>query len=440
MKKDLTKGAVTKTMLWFAVPMILGNMLQQLYNIVDTWVVGRFIGSGALAAVGSAYTLMSFLTSVLIGLCMGSGAVFSIYYGRKEEGKLKSSILASFLMITVITICINVIAFAGLHPILRAMQVPGDIYAQMYLYMKWILAGLFFVFLYNYFSFLLRSLGNSSVPLWFLAVGTVVNIVLDFWFVAGLHLGVEGAAAATVIAQAAAGIGITIYCFAKEPYLRMQKSEIHIHKGLVKEIVISSAATSVQQSVMNFGILMVQGLVNSFGTAVMAAFAAGVKIDSFAYMPAQEFGNAFSIFIAQNHGAGEKGRIHKGIRSALAIVAAFCILISGIIFIFAGPLLQIFIHASETEIIRVGVQYLRIEGSCYIGIGILFLLYGYYRAIERPIMSVVLTVISLGTRVALAYIFAPVFGTAAIWWAIPIGWLLADVTGLVHYIRLKRRQ
>ena len=182
---------------------------------------------------------------------------------------------------------------------------------------------------------------------------------------------------------------------------------------------------------MNFGILMVQGLVNSFGTAVMAAFAAGVKIDTLAYMPAQEFGNAYSIFISQNYGAGKKDRIRKGSKSAVIVVLAFCLAASAAVFLLARQLMGIFIAPEETEIINIGAGYLRIEGACYCGIGILFLLYGYFRAVERPKISLLLTVISLGTRVALAYAFAPVFGVGAVWWAIPIGWVLADVAGAV---------
>ena len=199
----------------------------------------------------------------------------------------------------------------------------------------------------------------------------------------------------------------------------------------------AAAATVFSQYVSGIGILMVQGLVNSFGTVVMAAFAAAVKIDSFAYMPVQDFGNAFSTFVAQNYGAGERERIRKGIRSAAAMVALFCALVSSVIFCLAKPLMQIFIEPEKTEIIAVGVQYLRIEGACYIGIGILFLLYGYYRAVNRPAMSVILTIASLGTRVLLAYILSaiPAIGVIGIWMAVPIGWALADMIGIIVYLR-----
>ncbi len=438
MKYDLTKGNVTTTMLRFAVPMILGNVLQQCYNLADTWIVGRFVGSGALAAVGSAYTLMTFLNSLIIGMCMGSGALFSISYGRRDIRKMKEYIVASFVLILGITVAITAVSFVMLDPILNVMQIPEDVYDMMFAYVKIILYGLVFIFLYNYFSFLLRSTGNSVVPLIFLGVSTVLNIILDYIFVAVLDRGVEGAAEATVIAQVISGVGIGIYSMIKEPVLRRQKMEtvqedahIRIRASVLGEIFSYSAATGVQQSVMNFGILMVQGLVNSFGTAVMAAFAAGVKIDTLAYMPAQEFGNAYSIFISQNYGANEKERIKKGTKSAVVTVLAFCLMISAAVFLLAPQLMGIFISPEETEIIEIGAGYLRIEGACYCGIGILFLLYGYFRAVERPKISLLLTIISLGTRVLLAYAFAPMLGVWAIWWAIPIGWVLADVTGAV---------
>ena len=192
---------------------------------------------------------------------------------------------------------------------------------------------------------------------------------------------------------------------------------------------------------MNFGILMVQGLINSFGVAVMAAFAAAVKIDSFAYMPVQDFGNAFSTFIAQNFGAGQMKRIRDGIRVAVVSATIFCVFISLLVFAFARPLMLIFVPVHETEIISIGVQYLRIEGAFYCGIGCLFLLYGFYRGIRKPGMSVVLTVISLGTRVALAYALSaiPAIGVVGIWWSIPIGWFLADIVGLWYYRRLFSR-
>ena len=434
MTKDLTQGNVTKTMLLFAYPMILGNLLQQCYNIAESFIVGKFLGSGALAAVGSAYSLMTFITSVIIGLCMGSGTIFSVWFGRNDKQQLKNNIAVSFLFIAAFTVIINVLIFAAVDPILHILNVPPDIYASMREYVWLIFFGIFFVFLYNYFAFLLRAIGNSVIPLCFLGAAAVINIVLDILFVVTFKQGISGAALATVIAQAVSGIGLGVYVLFKEPELCPKISEVKISRETVLAVIRHSSAACVQQSVMNFGILMIQGLVNSFGTAVMAAFAAAVKIDSFAYMPAQEFGNAFSLFISQNHGSGKQDRVREGMHKAVKISAIFCLIISALIFILAPYLMQIFVKANETEIISIGTGYLRIEGSFYIGIGILFLLYGFYRGIEKPEMSLILTVISLGTRVMLAYVLSPVpaIGVSGIWWAIPIGWFLADLTGILY--------
>ena len=439
MNGDLTQGPVMKSMLRFAVPMILGNLLQQCYNVADTLIVGQFLGANALAAVGSAFTLMTFLTSILLGLCMGSGALFSIRFGQKDEQGLKEAICTSFLLIAVITLLLNLLAFACLDGIAVFLQVPSDVWPLMREYLAVIFCGIAATFLYNYFASLLRSVGNSVAPLLFLAVSAILNIGLDLWFVIGLKRGVAGAAEATVISQYISGIGLVLYYWVRFPALRVERAHLKLRRSCIREIAGFSILTCIQQSVMNLGILMVQGLVNSFGASVMAAFAAAVKIDAFAYMPVQDFGNAFSTFIAQNYGAKKKERIQAGLKGAVLTALIFCLIISAAVWIFARPLMLIFVSPSETEIIAEGIRYLHIEGAFYCGIGCLFLLYGLYRALGKPGMSVVLTVVSLGTRVALAYLLSaiPAVGVVGIWWSVPIGWFLADMTGLLYYKRKK---
>lgn len=436
MENELTHGPVMKTMLRFAVPMILGNLLQQCYNIADTLIVGRFLGENALAAVGSAFSLMTFLTSILLGLAMGSGTVFSIRFGQKDETGLKEGILASFTLLGIVTIILNILIFAGIDWIIWFLRTPHKLMGIMKDYLIVIFTGLIGIFLYNFFASLLRSLGNSVVPLAFLAVSATLNIILDLWFVAGLNRGVAGAAEATVISQYISGIGIAVYTKIKFPHLLCRDETVRLRLFRIKQITSFSALTCMQQSVMNLGILAVQGLVNSFGTTIMASFAAAVKIDAFAYLPVQDFGNAFSIFIAQNFGAGKRERIKKGIRCAVLTSVIFSLAVSLAVFVFAEPLMRLFIDARETAVIFEGVRYLRIEGAFYALIGILFLLYGLYRALGRPGMSVVLTVVSLGTRVALAYALSaiPSFGVAGIWWSVPVGWLLADALGIGYYL------
>ena len=400
MQRSLTSGPITKGILLFALPLMLGNLLQQMYNIADTWVVGRFLGPDALAAVGSSYTLMTFLPSILLWLCMGSGAAISIQYGSGEHQKMRQSVFLSFTLIAGISLVLNVLVYLGLDGILWVLRVPGELRPLMKEYLVIIFLGITATFLYNYFANLLRAVGNSVVPLLFLAVSAVLNVLLDLVCVLVLHWGVRGAAAATTFSQFVSGIGIALYTLKKFPQLRPEKSDCRWDKANLDTILNLSVMTSVQQSIMNFG-----------------------------------------TYVAQNYGAGQTDRIRKGIRSAGLCSVVFCVCISVLVCIFAAPLMGIFIDPGESAIIAAGVHYLRIEGACYIGIGILFLLYGYYRAVNQPQMSVVLTIASLGTRVALAYLLsATPLGVTGIWLSVPIGWALADAIGIGYYLKKKRRE
>ena len=439
MYRDLTKGNITKTLLLFSLPMIAGNLLQQFYNIADTLIVGRFLGRNALAAVGSAYTLMTFLTSILLGMSMGAGALFAIYQGQGSRERLRAGIVQAFGLISLLTVILYIAVYLWLDPIMVFLRVPEEVYGLMRKYLWIIFLGLAAVFLYNFFACLLRALGNSVTPLLFLAVSALLNIALDLLFVIRFSWGVGGAAAATVIAQYVSGAGIFCYTFLHCRELRPARRHLRRNAEILRDIRKMSVLTCVQQSVMNFGILMVQGLVNSFGPVIMAAFAAAVKIDSFAYMPVQDFGNAFSTFVSQNYGAGQYDRIRQGIKKAAFTSVLFCIFISALVLATAENLMLIFVRPQETEILAAGVRYLRIEGAFYWGIGCLFLLYGFYRAVKAPSMSVVLTVISLGTRVLLAYALAGPVGVDGIWMAIPIGWILADAAGVIYYKRHRNR-
>lgn len=374
MNKDLTRGPVMRSMLLFAVPMILGNLLQQCCNIADTLIVGQFLGKDALAAVGSSFTLMTFLTSILLGLCMGSGALFSIRFGQRDEKGLREAVWASFVLIAAAALVLNVLAFACLDALKAFLRVPEEVWPLMRAY----LAVIFF--------------------------------------------------------------GIALYAWFRCPQLRGIGGNFRIRRGCLREIAGYSVLTCVQQSVMNLGILMVQGLVNSFGATIMAAFAAAVKIDTFAYLPVQDFGNAYSTFVAQNFGAGNHQRIRQGTRQALFISAGFGAILSGAVCLLARPLMGLFVSAGEAGVIAAGVDYLRIEGAFYPGIGVLFLLYGYFRGMQKPMTSVVLTVISLGTRVALAYGFSALWGPEGIWVSIPVGWFLADAAGLWKMRKSLRRE
>lgn len=438
---DLTEGKVVSKLMRFAAPLMAGNLLQQLYNVVDTLIVGRYLGQQALAAVGSAYTLMTFLTSILIGLCMGCSAYLSIQFGKRDQNAFQEGCFAGFLLIAAVTLVINLAGAFGVDLILELMNVPADVYEPMREYVCVIFTGLFATFLYNYFSNCLRSVGNSTVPLAFLCAAALLNIALDILLITVFQRGVKGAAEATVLSQYVSAGGIFLYYVLRCRELRVRKRNAVLRRKTLRAIAHFSVLTCVQQSIMNLGILMVQGLVNSFGTAVMAAFSAAVKTDTLAYSPVQDFGNAFATFVAQNHGAQKEERIRYGIKRAAQTVVVFCAIISGLVVVYAGPLMTLFVDSGQAEIISIGVTYLRIEGTFYVLIGLLFLFYGYFRAVEQPAVSVILTVISLGTRVALAYLLSgiPLLGVRGIWASIPIGWCLADLAGLLFLVNRQRK-
>ena len=387
MNRDLTRGPVTKSMLLFAIPMILGDLLQQCYNIADTLIVGQFLGRDALAAVGSSFTLMTFLTSIILGLCMGSGALLSMRFGQRDERALCENLCASFFFIALVTVLLNILSFVCLDGLRTFLRVPAEVWGDMREYLFVIFMGIPAVFLYNYFASFLRAIGNSVIPLGFLAVSAVLNIALDLWFVIGLNRGVAGTAEATVIAQYVSGIGIAAYAFMRFPQVRSVWELCCLRRGRIQEIVSFSTLTCVQQSIMNLGILMVQGLVNSFGPVVMAAFAAAVKIDAFAYMPVQDFGNAFSTYVAQNYGAGQTDRIRKGILQGLVMAAIIgvCSVGLGLLLTIDGAYLHIFLSADKVtaDTIRFGNHFLYVDFSMYLLLCFLFVVRNCVQGIQR---------------------------------------------------------
>ena len=437
MTKDLTVGSPLKLIITFAIPMIVGNLFQQLYNLVDSIVVGQFIGKNALAAVSSAYTVMVFVTSVIIGLCMGASVLFSQLFGAGELEKLKRAITTSFIFTLGVTVCMMAGTLIGIESIIRFMNIPPELYSDTKIYLQIIFIGLIFTFLYNAISSLLRALGDSKTPLYFLILAAILNIILDLIFVLVCDMGVKGVAIATLIAQGVAAVLCILYSIKKLSILHMTKQDMVFDRTLFGIIARYSILTSIQQSIMNFGILLVQGLVNSFGTVAMAAFGAAVKIDGFAYMPVQDFGNAFSTYVAQNKGAKEEGRIHEGIKCTVKLICIFCFIISVMVVLFAKELMLIFINPKEYKVLAIGIGYLRVIAPFYVLIGFLFMFYGLYRGLGTVKISIILTIISLGTRVILAYLLAamPKIGLVGIWWAVPIGWALADVVGYRIYRR-----
>lgn len=430
---NLLEGKEVKGIVLFSIPMIIGNVFQQLYNFVDSMIVGKLIGPNALAAVGSSFTLVVFLNSILIGLTMGAAVRYSINYGAKEHDSLKNNLFMFSVILSIFTIVLTILTITNVDTILRLTKVPLEIVDITRGYLLVIFMGIPLVSIYNYFASLLRSLGDSKTPLYFLIVSSILNVILDFVFVKNLDMGVNGAAWGTVVSQGVSALGILVYSILKVDYLKFDSESMKFRSKPLKSLLSLSALTSVQQSVMNLGLLMIQGLINSFGVSVMAAFAAASKIESFAYMPLQDYGNGFSTFISQNLGARKFDRIRKGIKESVKVIIAYCAVCSAIIILFKEKFLLLFLSPEQTEIIEIGSEYITVVAIFYVLIGFVFMFYGYFRGLGRPSVSIVLTLLNLGTRVSLAYFLAlktplKLFG---IWISIPIGWVIADVLGIL---------
>lgn len=373
---------------------------------------------------------------VKFALPLMAGNVLQMKYGAKEDREFAIGNWLSFCGTGLFSILLTLLVYLSLGITANLLAIPASIPALFNQYLLIIYAGIPATFLYNYFACSLRAIGNSAIPLVFLCLSSVLNIILCIWLVAGLGLGVAGSALATVISQYFAGLGLTIYAWQHFPQLRFKKAAMVYDQAISKSILSLAGLTALQQLIMNLGILMVQGRINSFGVNVMAAFSSAVKIDTLAYSPVQDFGNAYSTFVAQNYGAQQADRIKQGNRQASWWILVFCLVISSLVVFWAKPLLALF--SSDPEVIQIGIGYLRIEGSFYALIGFLFMFYGYFRAIDEPMISVVLTIFSLGTRVLLAYLLSavPSIGYIGIWASIPIGWALADLAGL-YYLHKK---
>jgi len=440
-KQDMGTGDVKKLLLQLMIPAVVAQVVNLLYNIVDRIYIGHIsgIGAAALTGVGLFTPILMLLNAFAMLIGAGGAPRTAIAMGQGDKEQAEKIISNSFTMLMIFAVLLTGVFYASAPTLLRLFGASDTTLPYALAYSRIYILGSVCVLMVMGMNPFITTQGFAKISMLTTVIGAVINIILDPILIFAFGLGVQGAAIATVFSQFVSGVGIGLYTLKQFPELCPRREDCKWDKHNLGTILNLSVMTSVQQSIMNFGILMVQGLVNSFGTVIMAAFAAAVKIDSFAYMPVQDFGNAFSTYVAQNYGANQPERIRKGIRSAAATSAVFCICISVLVCLFAAPLIQIFMDPSQTGIVAAGVHYLHIEGACYLGIGILFLLYGYYRAVNQPGMSVILTIASLGTRVALAYLLsATPLGVTGIWLSVPIGWALADAIGIGYYFKNKK--
>lgn len=430
MARDMTKGNITGHLIAYAVPLVFGNLFQQLYHTVDSVVVGQFYGKEALAAVGAAGPIMNILTFLIVGLSLGASILMASYFGAKNHQHLKDEFATSVLSGLLLTIVLSGISLAGSRLFIRLTQTPEEISAQASLYLQIISLGLIFTFFYNIFSAALRAIGDSRAPLYVLILTTIVNVFLDVFLVGICHLGVPGAAIATIISQAVSALALFVYIWSKVPLLRLGIRDLKLKTSMLKKTIDFSSISAVQQTILYIGRLLVQSGVNALGVDAVAAFNAVSIIDSLAA--------SITTFSAQNLGAKEYDRIPKGLRKMLVIAEIYIILTAVVVLFCRHPLLGIFLKPNETEALRQGMSYLVPMASFYFISGITNTFQGYYRGIGHLMITLFATLVQIPIRVVISYALFGRLGIQAVAIGTTIGWACMVVFELLMYRRYGR--
>jgi len=421
--KDLSTGHEGKLILKFAIPMLMGNVFQQLYNVVDSVVVGKFIGKEALAAVGTSSPIIFLLVSFIIGITMGFTVVVSQYFGAKDIEKVKRAINTMYIFLFFVSIFISVAGILLSDFIFRMINLSPAIVPQAKLFINIFFAGLVFLFGYNGTSAILRGLGDSRTPLYFLIGSVGLNIVLDLIFVPVFHWGVWGVALATVIAEAAAFVSQIIYLNAYHKVVKFSFHNLTFDRDIFKKSLKIGLPTGFQQTFVAIGMIALYWVVNRFGVDANAAYSVAGRIDSFAGMPAMSFAVALSTFVGQNMGANRPDRVKAGFKATLVMTSGVSLALSAIIVIFARYLMMMF--TNDPAVIEIGQNYLRIIGSFYTLFSVMFVFTGLLRGAGDTLVPMFISLFSLWlVRIPVAYLLSsnPKIGMNGIWWSIPIAW------------------
>ncbi|MCK9206410.1 MAG: MATE family efflux transporter [Salinivirgaceae bacterium] len=431
--RDLTTGNESRLIFRFAVPMLLGNIFQQLYNVVDSAIVGRFLGKEALASVGASFPIIFALIALIIGIGTGFGIVISQYYGAKDLEKVKRTISTMFISLGLVSLVMTILGIALSKPVFRLLQLPPDLLPQAVLYMNIYLVGIIAMFGFNGTSAVLRGLGDSKTPLVFLIISTVINIGLDLLFILVFGWGIAGAAWATVISQAGAFITAVIYLNKNHDIISFNLKEWEFDWEIMRHGIRIGLPSGLQQTFVAFGMMALMGIVNTFGTDVIAAYSVGGRIDSFASLPAMAFSAALATFTGQNLGAGKDERIKKGLVATTLMASVFCIFTTTLIIIFREPLVGLF--NQDPEVIRIGSEYLTIVNIFYILFTLMFIMYGVVRGAGATLVPMFISVLSLWLiRIPVAAILSKSMGESGIWWSIPIAWAIGFIGAFAYYL------
>ena len=435
MTNDMTQGKILPILIKFTIPLILGNLLQLTYNAVDSMIVGQYVGKDALAAVGTSNPLMTLIILFVQGLCLGAGILIGTLYGAKDDKTLKREISTAMISGVVFSLTLTVISVTAAPVFLAILQVDAAIRTEAAAYLRIIMCGLVFNFIYNFFASTLRAMGDSKSPLYFLGISAVINIIGDFIFVVYFSMGTGGCAISTVLSEALSCLLCWIYIKKKIPVLRLGKQWLVFDKELFKEIIQYGFVSAMQQSTVQIGKLSIQGIVNTMGVTATAAFTAINRIDDYAYIPEQNIGHAMTSVMAQNRGAGETKRVRTAFRVGMCIELVYGAVMGILLLLFANPLMHLFTHDDATIVL--GEQYLHLIAFMYIVPAVTNGVQGYFRGMGDLKITLWSSLINMGVRVAacIPLVFVCKMGIIALPWAYLIGWAAMILYELPFLVR-----
>lgn len=434
-KASMISGNPVKPLVFFAIPMVVGNLFQQFYNIIDSIVVGNVVGEKALAAVGASTAITMLFVMVALGTGIGCSVVISQLFGAKELGKMKTAISTALISILAFSIFLSIFGMAIHRGLMRLMGTPDNIFEDAAAYLQIYFYGFVFLFLYNAFSAIFNALGDSVKPLLFLIFSSLLNIGLDIFFVAKLGMGVPGVAWATLIAQGISAVLSFVFLMKKMRSIQTGKYA-YFDGALLKNMVRVAIPTVVQQSIVSVGMLLIQAAVNRFGSTFLAGYTAAIKIDGIAIVPMVAVGNAMSTYVAQNMGANKPERIPKGYRICLAMAAGIGIIIAVIFFFCGEQFVGLFMDAQTgKEAIAIGAEYLSIVSLFYFVMGTMNVSNGVLRGAADMNWFLVCSLANLCVRVVLTYALADATEGMIIMWANPIGWAIGLLISAIRYFQ-----
>jgi len=431
--KDLTVGKEGKLIMQFAMPMVLGNMFQQLYNVVDSIIIGHYIGKEALAAVGASFPIIFLLIAMVIGLGSGFTIIISQYFGSKNIDQVKKTIDTTYIILFFASLIITVVGIFFSGPIFRLTQLPEEIIPQASQYLDIYFAGTLFFFGFNGTAAILRGMGDSKTPLYFLIISTLANIVFDYLFVVQFGWGIEGAAWATVLSQAGAFFTAIIYLNMKHPIVQVSIRKYIFDREIFRSSLRIGLPSGLQQSFVAAGLLALYGIVNQFGTNTIAAYSVAMRIDSFASLLAMNFAAALAAFVGQNIGANKLERVKAGLKFTWLATSAISVSITILVYFFGNDLMMLF--TPDPEVIRLGNEYLVIVSSFYIVFSTLFVINAVMRGAGDTLIPMFITLFALWIiRIPASYYLAERMGPTGIWWAVPTGWAVGMTLSYIYYL------